>query len=215
MTKGVRMPGILNGKVEKYLDRLLPARDPLLTEMEAYAEKHKIPIIGPSCGRLLYLITQLCGAKRVFEMGSAIGYSTLWFARAAGPEGEIYYTDSDPGNLQRARQYFERAGVADRIRQLTGDAIESFDKTPGTFDLILIDLNKQQYPEALEKAVPRLKNGGVLMTDNVLWSGKVARPHKDKSTRTIDQFNKSIYSEKELFSVIVPLRDGVAVCRKG
>jgi len=208
------MPGILNTNVEKYLDRLLPERDELMAEMEAYAAKHKIPIIGPACGRLLYLVTQLSGAKRIFEMGSAIGYSTLWFARAAGEDGEVFYTDSDPENTQRARGYFERAGVASRIRQLTGDAIESFEKTPGDFDLILIDINKQGYPKALEKAVPRLKQGGVLVTDNVLWDGKVARAAKDKDTRTIQQFNKSMYGQEKLFSVIVPLRDGVAVCRK-
>lgn len=208
------MAGILDAKVEKYLDRLLPERDAVLAEMEEYAAKHRVPIIGPACGRLLYLATRLAGAKRIFEMGSAIGYSTLWFARAAGPGGEIYYTDSDPENCKRARQYFERAGVADRIRQLAGDAIESFEKTPGEFDLILIDINKPQYPKALEAAVPRLKSGGVLITDNVLWSGKVTRAGKDKETRAIQQFNDSIYSSKALFPVIVPLRDGVAICRK-
>ncbi|HTV58468.1 MAG TPA: O-methyltransferase [Verrucomicrobiae bacterium] len=208
------MAGILDAKVEKYLDRLLPERDAILAEMEEYAAKHKVPIIGPACGRLLALATQLAGAKRIFEMGSAIGYSTLWFARAAGPGAEVYYTDSDPANGKRAREYFERAGVADRIRQLTGDAIESFEKTPGDFDVILIDINKPQYPKALEKAVPRLKSGGVLITDNVLWSGKVARPGKDKETRAIQKFNESMYALKELFPVIVPLRDGVAICRK-
>jgi len=208
------MPGILNAKVEKYLEGLLPARDALTAEMEAHAAKHDVPIIGPACGRLLSLVTQLSGAKRIFEMGSAIGYSTLWFARAAGADGEIYYTDSDPENGRRARLYFERAGVAERVRQLMGDAIESFDKTPGVFDLILIDINKTQYPEALKKAVPRLKSGGVLITDNVLWSGKAARAGKDKATRAIQQFNKEIYAQKDLFSVIVPLRDGVAICRK-
>lgn len=208
------MPGILDAKTEKYLDDLLPKRDSLLVEMEKYAAKRHVPIIGPACGRLLYIVTLISGARRIFEMGSAIGYSTLWFARAAGPGAEIFYTDSDPENVQRAHEYLDRAGVAERVRQLTGDAIESFDKTPGIFDLILIDINKQQYPEALQKAVPRLRSGGILVTDNVLWSGRVARPRKDKVTKTIDKFNEAIYAHPELFSVIVPLRDGVAICRK-
>lgn len=208
------MPGILDAKTEKYLDELLPKRDALLVEMEKYAAKHHVPIIGPACGRLLHLVTQISGARRIFEMGSAIGYSTLWFARAAGPEAEIFYTDSDPENVRRAHEYLERGGVADRVRQLTGDAIESFDKTPGTFDLILIDINKPQYPEALGRAALRLRSGGILVTDNVLWSGRVARPRKDKVTATIDKFNNAIYADKDLFSVIVPLRDGVAICRK-
>ena len=208
------MTGILDAKIEEYLEGLLPKRDALLAEMEKYAKKNHVPIIGPACGRLLAMVTLLSGAARIFEMGSAIGYSTVWFARATGPEAEIHYTDSDPENSRRARDYFERAGVEGKIRQWTGDAIESFDKTSGMFDLILIDIQKEQYPLALLKAVPRLKSGGVLVTDNVLWSGKVARPAKDKSTRAIQRFNKEMYAQKELFSVIVPLRDGVAICRK-
>jgi len=81
---------ILNSNVEKYIESLLPKRDAVLTEMERYARKHDVPIIGPACGRLLYLLAQTSGAKRIFEMGSAIGYSTIWLARAAGPGAEIY-----------------------------------------------------------------------------------------------------------------------------
>lgn len=208
------MPGILERHVENYLDGVLPKRDKLVAEMERYAGKNDVPIIGPACGRLLYLLTQISGAKRIFEMGSAIGYSTLWFARAAGPQGEIFYTDSDPANASRARQNLERAGVADRVHFLVGDAIEQFDATSGDFDVIFIDIFKPQYPEALRKALPRLRTGGLLIADNVLWSGKAARRAKDAQTRAIQRFNKMIYASKELFPVIVPLRDGVIVCRK-
>ena len=147
-------------------------------------------------------------------MGSAIGYSTLWFARAAGPQAEIFYTDSDPSNAARARRNLERAGVAERVQFLIGDAIEQFDATSGDFDVIFIDIFKPQYPEALRKALPRLRSGGLLIADNVLWSGKAARRAKDAQTRAIQQFNKMVYASKELFPVIVPLRDGVTVCRK-
>jgi caffeoyl-CoA O-methyltransferase len=208
------MPGILDKKVEKYLNALLPNRDAVLAEMERYARKHDVPIIGPACGRLLYLLAQISGAKRIFEMGSAIGYSTLWFARAAGANAEVYYTDGDPANAARARKHFERAGVQHRIRVLTGDALELIDTVPGEFDLILIDIDKHQYPAALQKAVPRLRSGGLLVTDNVLWSGHVTGRAKDVNTRSIQKFNKEIYASKELFPMIVPLRDGVAVCRK-
>ncbi len=208
------MPGILNPRVEKYLDKCLPKRDPLLAEMERYARLHDVPIIGPACGRLLYQLTQISGAKRIFEMGSAIGYTALWFARAAGPGAEIFYTDGDPANVERARGYLQRAGVEDRVRFLTGEAVGLIDTVPGKFDLILIDVYKNQYPEALRKSLPRLRSGGLVVTDNVLWSGKVTRRARDSHTRAILQFNKMIYSSPELFSVIVPLRDGVAVCRK-
>jgi len=205
---------ILNPDVEKYLDHLLPKRDAVLSEMERYAKKHDVPIIGPACGRLLYLLAQISGAKRIFEMGSAIGYSTIWFARAAGSGAEIYYTDGDSKNAERAQENFRRAGVEDRIHILVGDALAHFDETDGQFDLILIDINKHEYPAALQKAIPRLKSGGLLVTDNVLWSGRVTSKSKDVRTRAIQQFNQMIYSSKDLFPVIVPLRDGVAVCRK-
>lgn len=208
------MPEILSKPVEEYLDGLLPKRDEVLAAMESYAKKHDVPIIGPACGRLLYLMAQISGAKRIFEMGSAIGYSTIWFARAAGPDGEIYYTDGDPANAAIANKNFERAGVQDRVHVLTGNALELIDTVEGEFDVILIDIDKHQYPEALKKAVPRLRSGGLVITDNVLWSGLVTKAAKHANTKAIQLFNKLTYSSAELFPVIVPLRDGVSVCRK-
>lgn len=208
------MKSFTEKKVEKYMYDILPKRDTVIAEMESYAKKHDVPIVGPAVARMLYLLAQISGAKRIFEMGSAIGYSTLWFARAAGPEAEIYYTDGDPANAARARGYFERAGVQSRIRILTGDAVQLIDQVAGEFDLVFIDVDKPQYPAAMEKAVGRLRPAGLLIADNVLWSGKVAGVAKDASTRAIQKFNKLIYSSAELFPVIIPLRDGVAVCRK-
>jgi len=208
------VPNLLTPAIEKYLSEILPPRDPVLAEMEAYAKKHDVPIIGPECGRLLYLLTQISGAKRIFEMGSAIGYSAIWFARAAGPKAEIYFTDGDPKNANLARENFVRAGITSEVRILTGDALDLLDTVSGEFDIILIDVNKNQYPDALKKAVPRLKRGGLVITDNVLWSGKVTEMPKDDATRGILEFNRMVYESKILFPVIVPLRDGVAVCRK-
>jgi caffeoyl-CoA O-methyltransferase len=207
---------ILSNAVEKYLYDILPKRDPVLAEMERYAKKHDIPIIGPAVGRLIYLLAQIYGARRIFEMGSAIGYSTIWLARAAGPDAEVYYTDGDSANARRACGYFQRAGVNERVQILTGDAVELIDSVPGEFDLIFIDVDKHQYPAALRKVLPRLRNEGLLITDNVLWSGRVARraPAKDAATRGVQEFNRMVYSSSVLFPVIIPLRDGVAVCRK-
>ena len=208
------MKSFTEKKVEKYMYDILPKRDAVIAEMESYAKKHDVPIVGPAVARMLYLLAQISGAKRIFEMGSAIGYSTLWFARAAGPDSEIYYTDGDPANAARARGYFERAGVESRIRILTGDAVKLIDQVAGEFDMVFVDVDKPQYPAAMAKAVGRLRPGGLLVADNVLWSGKVAAAAKDASTRAIQKFNKLIYSSAELFPVIIPLRDGVAVCRK-
>ncbi len=209
--------GVLEPAVDRYLNALLPRRDSILAEMERLAKREDIPIIGPACGRLLALAVQVSGAKRIFEMGSAIGYSALWMARAAGRGAKIHYTDSDPRNVARARAFLRRAGVSSRVEMHQGDALDVLRKTSGMFDLIFIDVNKDQYPAALRLALGRLRRRGLLVADNVLWYGRVAHAAKrgDTSTRAIQEFNQKIYADKNLFPVIVPLRDGVAICRKG
>jgi caffeoyl-CoA O-methyltransferase len=202
--------------VDQYLYELLPERDAVVSEMERYAEEHRVPIIGPAVARLLALLAQVSRAKRIFEMGSAIGYSTIWLARAAGPKGKVHYTDGDPANAERAREYFRRAGVAKRISVGVGDALELLKKTPEKFDLIFNDVNKHQYPDALRVALPKLRRGGLFITDNTLWSGKAARAAApdDAATLGVQEFNRLVYASKELYPVLIPLRDGVTVCRR-
>jgi predicted O-methyltransferase YrrM len=210
------MSGIIEAKTEQYLRSLVPKRDAVLHEMERYAARHDVPIVGPACARVLYQLARLIGARRVFEMGSAIGYSTLWLARAVGPKGTVYYTDGDPANAARAEAYLKKAGVRSRVRLLVGDALAQLDSTEGQFDLIFNDVDKAQYPDALNRAVDRLRAGGLLVTDNVLWYGRVARPAaaRDLETRAIQKFNRLIHRSPKLFTTIVPLRDGLAVCTK-
>lgn len=205
---------ITNKAVEKYIYDILPMRDPVLADMEKAAAREDIPIVGPAVARMFYLLAQISGAKRIFEMGSAIGYSTIWWARAAGPKGEIYYTDGDPKNAKRAQGFFKRAGVEKRIHIMTGDALEMLDRVRGNFDLIFIDVDKHQYPTALKKAVKRLKRGGLLVTDNTLWSGRVTRKADSPATRGVQEFNRVVYGMKNLFPVMIPLRDGVTIGRK-
>lgn len=206
----------MQSDVDEYIYNLLPKNDPVVAEMEEYAEANRVPIIGPAVARLLTLLVQVSGAKRIFEMGSAIGYSTIWLARAAGPTAEVFYTDGDPENARRAQEYFKRAGVAKRIRVQVGDALALVKKTPGKFNFIFNDVDKHQYPDALRAALPKLQRGGLLVTDNTLWSGKAARPAApdDKYTPGVQEFNRLVYASKELFPVLIPLRDGVTVCRK-
>ncbi len=206
--------GILDPAVEKYLCGLLPRRDAVLAVMERLAEREGIPIVGPAVGRLLALLVQLTGAKRIFEMGSAIGYSTIWLARAAGAGAEVFYTDSDPGNARRADAFFRRARIRNRVRILVGDAQFLLDATPGTFDLIFCDVDKQQYPAVFRRAFPRLRKGGLMVADNALWHGRVAHRAMDAATNGVQQFNRMIFSRKRSSSLIIPLRDGVAICRK-
>lgn len=208
------MSGITDAAVEKYLYGLLPERDPVLVEMERAARRRDIPIVGPAVGRLLYQYAQLIGARRIFEMGSAIGYSTIWLARGAGPEATVYYTDGDPKNAEEARGYFERAGVAGRVKVMVGNSLELVHRVPGEFDLIFNDVDKHHYPEVLRLAVPRLRRGGLFITDNVFWSGRVTRKARDPDTRAIQEFNRLLYSSPDLWTTLLPLRDGLAVCLK-
>jgi caffeoyl-CoA O-methyltransferase len=210
------MRKILEPAVEGYINALLPSRDPVLREMERYAAKHDVPIVGPACARVLFQLACSIKAKKVFEMGSAIGYSTLWLARAVGPDGTVFYTDSDPENARRAQGYLGRAGMRERVRFLVGDALKMLDSTEGQFDIVFNDVNKIQYPKVLRMATPRVRPGGLFITDNVLWSGRVAAPlaKDDASTRAVRTFNSRLYRSKEFFTVIIPLRDGLAVSRK-
>jgi len=215
LTRNLRS-GYIQEDIENYLYDLLPARDRVLTEMEQYAAQHDVPIIGPAVARLLVLLVETSGAKRIFEMGSAIGYSTIWLAQAAGPQAEVFYTDGNAQNAERAREYFRRAGIGKRIRVQVGDALELVRKTPGKFDLVFNDVDKSQYPAALKAALPKLRKGGLFVTDNTLWSGRAARPaaSADKDTLGVQEFNRLTYASKKLYSVLLPLRDGVTVSRK-
>ena len=209
-----RMGGITVPEVEDYLYAMLPPRDEVLTEMEADAAKNDVPIVGPAVARVLYQLATISGAKKVFEMGSAIGYSTIWWARAVGEHGRVVYTDGDRKNADKARRYFERAGVSQRITVRVGDALEMLSEEKDSYDIIFNDVDKTDYPRVFRLALPRLKRGGLFITDNVLWSGKVAQPDPDAQTKAILEFNKLIYEAKDLFTTILPIRDGVSVCVK-
>jgi len=208
------MNGITDKAVERYMDELLPARDEVLSEIEEKARLRDIPIIGPAVARVIYQYARLISAKRVFEMGSAIGYSTIWLARAVGETGKVYYTDGSEKNASEAREYFERAGIAGRIEILTGDSCDLIDQVEGEFDLVFNDVDKHQYPDAFRKAVPRVRRGGLFITDNTLWYGKVAREDTDRDTEGVREFNRLAYSSEELLTTILPIRDGLAVCMK-
>jgi caffeoyl-CoA O-methyltransferase len=208
------MNGITDKDVERYLHEILPARDEVLAEIEEEADRRDIPIIGPAVARVLYQYARVINARRVFEMGSAIGYSTIWLARAVGQGGKVYYTDAGEENAAQARGFFERAGVADRIEVLVGDSMSLLDEVDGQFDLIFNDVDKHQYPEAFHKAVPRVRSGGLFITDNALWYGRVARDDSDKYSAGVREFNRLIYSSDKLYPAILPIRDGIAVCLK-
>lgn len=209
-----RMGGITVPAVEDYLYDMLPPRDEVLAEMEADATKNNVAIVGPAVARVLYQLATISGAKRIFEMGSAIGYSTIWWARAVGDGGRVIYTDGDPKRAEKARRYFERAGVSDRITIRVGDALEFLSEEKEQYDIIFNDVDKVDYPRVFRLALPRLKKGGLFITDNVLWSGLLRKPNPTPETKAILEFNRLISESPDLFTTILPLRDGVSVCVK-
>lgn len=201
--------------VDDYLYSMLPPRDEVLAHMEAEAGKRKIPIVGPAVGRVLYQLALMINAKTVFEMGSAIGYSTIWWARALGEGGRVFYTDGDRKNADEARGYFEKAGVSDRITVRVGDAVEILSEQKQEFDIIFNDIDKDDYPRAFRVAIPRLRKGGLFVTDNVLWSGRVTQKNPtEATTKGILELNRLLYEAKDLFTTILPIRDGLAVAVK-
>ncbi len=212
------MGGITGEAVDNYIYSLLPDSEPVLREMEEEAAKRNIPIVGPAVGRLFYLLAKLSGARRVFEMGSAIGYSTAWWAMGVGEDGHVVYTDGDSNRAMEAYKNFERMGLERRIEIKVGDALELLsEQNLEPYDIIFNDVDKEDYPKVFKLAVPRVRRGGLFVTDNVLWSGRVANPknkEQEESTRAILEFNKLLYGAKELFPTILPLRDGVAVALK-
>ena len=218
------MPGITEPAVDQYMLSILPPRDAVMQEMEAQALERDIPIVGPAVGRVLYQYARLINAKKVFELGSAIGYSTLWFARAVGEAGEVFYTDGNPKNADEATGYFRRAGVAERIHVGVGDALEQLAARQREFDIIFNDVDKEYYPRVLDLVPKHLRSGGLFTLYiapcpamyNVLLSGRVTEADpKDETTRAIQEFNQRLYAMKDFFTTILPLRDGLAVAVKG
>jgi predicted O-methyltransferase YrrM len=194
---------------------LLPKRDEVLVEMEDYAAKHDIPIVGPAVARVLQQLALTINAKTIFELGSAIGYSTIWWAQAVGDNGRVIYTDGDSKNAERARGYFNRAGVANRVTLHTGDALEVLSEQKQEFDIIFNDVDKEDYPRVLRLVAPRLRTGGLFITDNVLWSGRVAEKNpKTAQTKAILEFNRLLYKSTDFYTTILPIRDGLAVALK-
>ena len=209
------MNGITNESVDKYMHDLIPARDPVLQEIEDLAAEQRIPIVGPAVGRLLEQFAQLIDAGRVFEMGSAIGYSTIWLARGVGAGGKVYYSDGSRDRARLAEGYFDRAGIRDQVEILTGNSLDLIDETSGEFDVVFNDVDKHYYPEVYRRVRDRVRVGGLFITDNVLWSGTVADPNvDDRDTEAIREFNEMLYADESYLTTIVPLRDGVSIARR-
>lgn len=205
---------IVDRKLDEYLHKISPTVHGILREMEEQARLRNFPIVGPLVGRVLFQYARLLNAKRILELGSGYGYSAFWWAVATQEDASIICTEGSGENIAVAEQYFNRAGLWHKIVYYRGDAVELLDEMRGEFDIIFMDIDKHQYPEAFQKAFPQLRSGGLFITDNVLWSGKIVTGDTDRATQGVLQYNHLIYNTPGAFSSILPLRDGVAVTLK-
>lgn len=207
---------IVHPEIEAYLHDLQRSREPVLMEMEERAAKEGFPIIGPLVGRLCKMMAQSIGAKDIFELGSGFGYSTYWFAQAVGAHGRVVHTDGDAKKSGDAKSYLKRAGLESRVHFEVGDAVDVLKQYPGPFDVLFCDIDKHGYPEALELMRSRVRVGGLIITDNSLWSGKVLQPasKQNADTKGVTRYNTAVFNAPDLLTTIVPLRDGVAVSLK-
>ena len=196
---------------------MLPAPDPIRAEMERIGAERRFPIIGPLVGNLGSVMARAIGARRVFEMGSGFGYSTLWFARAVGPGGLVVHTEGSAENSRMARDFLQRAGLADRVRFEVGDAREILDSAIARgdslpVDILFNDIDKEQYPDVLPRARKALRPGGLLICDNMLWFGRVLESTPtDDTTRGILELSRQLREAADFTTTLIPIRDGVTV----
>ena len=204
---------IVDPAIEEYLRRLYDDGDPVRLEMEALAAKRDFPIVGPLVGRHIGVLARAIAARRVFELGSGYGYSALHFARAVGKGGEVHCTELSPENVALARTFLERAGVWTRITYHQEEATAALRRVGGVWDIVYVDIDKDGYPETVDLAFEHLRPGGLFITDNVLWSGRVVEGKDDggKMTRGVKEFTRRLFAHRGFLTTIDPTRDGVAV----
>ncbi len=203
---------IIEPAIERYLHELANPDDPILREMEVVAAERSFPIVGPQVGQLLNILARSISARRVIELGSGFGYSAYWFAQAVGPEGQVVLTEGSAERAAEAKSYLARGGLLDRVRIEVGDGLQIIDRIGGQFDIVFNDIDKERYPEVLDKAEAALRPGGLFISDNMLWFGSVldAEP-AEASTRGVKELTRRLYESPDFRSVLIPMRDGVTV----
>jgi predicted O-methyltransferase YrrM len=198
-------------QIDAYLQHLYDSDDPVRHEMEDLARQRCFPIVGPLAGRHLYQLAQMIGARRVFELGSGYGYSALYFARAVGPAGQVHCTELSSENIQLAQQFLGRAGVWERVTYHQEEATAALRRIGGTWDIVYNDIDKAGYPATIELAYAHLRPGGLFITDNLFWHGRVFANATDADTQGVLEFTRRLLAHPGFFTSLYPARDGLAV----
>jgi len=186
--------------------------DPVLLRMEEEARQDRFPIIGPAAGKFCYMMARAIGARRVFELGSGYGYSTLWFARAVRENGGgvVHHTVWDEGLHARAKANIEEAGYSDLVQFHLGEAVQTLRETEGPFDILFNDIDKDGYPASLPVMKEKLRVGGLILIDNMIWHGAIFDPNdQGAQTKGVREFTRLIQEDKDFVFQLIPVRDGV------
>ena len=213
-----KLDAILKTEQAEYLDNLLPASDDLLAEMEAYAAEHGVPIADREVARFVEITARAINAERALECGMAIGYSVIHMLRGMSDEGRVVTIDPSEDMIQRAGEYLTRAGMRERVQIEKGFALEVIPRLDETFDLLFIDAVKQEYRGYLDLALPKLRRGGVVICDNLLWGGQVAgeirSDDQKSSTEALREFNKYFVNHPQLRAEVLAVGDGLGYAVK-
>ena len=204
-------------RVATYLDELVPPRPARLAELEDRARRTDFPIIGPATGHLCYLLARLTHARHVFELGSGFGYSTAWFARAVKENGggTVHHVVWDEQLSREARDNLAALGLADVVDFHVGEAVATLERAAGPFDVVFNDIDKPDYPKALDVIVTKLRPGGLLLADNMLWHGRIfERRDTSPATRAIREFTRRIQADPRWTASVIPIRDGLLVAQR-
>jgi predicted O-methyltransferase YrrM len=214
------MGQIVPDLVEAYLSGLNHAGDSILDDIARAGSEQKLPLVDAEVGALLRVLAVSIGARRILEIGTAIGYSGIWLAGMLPPDGSLLTMEMSEDRARTAKQNFERAGLGDCVSVIVGDAQLKLAKVSGPFDLIFQDGDKRLYVPLLDRLVALLRPGGLLITDNVLWDGEVVpglvrTPKREaEDTRAIAEYNERLNIHPQLITATIPLRDGVAISVK-
>jgi len=213
-----RIDAIIQRDQAEYLDQLISQTDPLLREMEAYGGQHNVPSADREVALFVEITARAMNAKRCLEIGMAIGYTTIHLARSVGEGGEVVTIDPSDEMIAAAEGYLNRAGLRDRVRMERGKALDVIPLLKDTFDLIFIDALKEEYADYLRLSLPRLRNGGVVIVDNLLWGGQVAgeirSPDQESSTNALREFNKYFVNHPKLRAAVLSVGDGLGYAVK-
>jgi caffeoyl-CoA O-methyltransferase len=209
---------MIDPRVHAYIDALVPPRGPEMQAMEAHADDTGFPIIGPAAGQFCYLMTRLTGARSVFELGSGFGYSTAWFARGVQENGggTVHHVVWDEDLSRQARRHLDALGLAAVVEFHVGEAVAALERSAGGWDIVFNDIDKHAYPASLDVVKRKLRPGGLLIIDNMLWSGRVLDDGDDSpATNGIRDFTRRITADPDWSVSLVPLRDGLIIARLG